>query len=1246
MNKKKPENAFLAKLLISATVLSCLTPVSAQEGNSPQGQNDETGTRFSLPAAGTLETGPAAGRAATGKAATGSARTAGALPAMPAYGQTKSVDAHSQQAGTPAVTQSTARGARTVGSSPVPVPAVAAVTTGQAAARQATMVNGLKVLVLENHEFPVVSVLVWYKVGSRDEAAGGTGLSHMVEHLMFQEVGQFKPQEMGSAIARVGGQFNGYTSDDFTTFFETLPAAKLEMALKIEADRMYRTRFSAGEIKKEVVSISAELDNEAKDPVALVSKEVRAAMFTKHPYHNPIIGKRSDLEALTAEHAKAFYEKYFTPANATLVLAGDLNWKTTMPLVAKYFGTTVKPQPVNRPPVSEPPQHAERKVSCKYAGNRDVLQVAYRAPAMESADAPAMVVLERLLNGGSAGRLKTKLIDSRVCASAQASYDIKKESGLFSITCNALPGMIGAQARMLENVDFLTFQLKDKAPGELELRRAKNQAEFSYFAECDGPYRAGFHLGYFECLDKWQNSYTWADKIRAVTSADINRVAKKYLVAESRVVGWISGTQVPKPKTDKASGAGNIKERRNFISSKPFEHLQVAAFQNADEVKGWAPANKAIKTAQANETKEVKASAPAGDGKETASASDEKETASVSDKKEAAPASDKKEAAPASDKKETTTAGDKKETTTASGTKATVSGTKDTAKGKPATKTKEKKSGIPAVIHDIPSALGNVVTGNIPGAVGNVGSAIINLPGAIGNIGTAVGGTATALGKQIVNLKPAENEYASHHFLKNGVHLVVYPSKISPVVQICGSLQAGEAYSPRNKPGYSLLAASFLNQGSIDHNRQQMIAAQDDLGIAPAQMLKFESNDETIDFSARCLSRDLSAELNLLAETLVKPDLLDDGTIDKAQQDALAVLKRSEESPSQKADRILLTGLLDENSPFLPADPSDTSRTITTADLSQAQKFFSTHVVPGATTIAFIGDCNPAEVFALAEKAFADWEGKGSHAQAHAKMRGQRVLRSTIPIKESKKTSVCFGQIMPLTRSHPEYGSLLLADSILVNHPMFSRFEKALSKNPALESAIAGGDMHAKLEPVSNLTCWSLSLSLDPSAVANSIRTIRGELKQIARSGVAADEFTEAKRYLLGCLPVRTQSTLGSIGNYLMDSLKHGDGVNGYAFQMASIKAATLESVNKVIRNTFKPGESVLVIAGGAQSIKAGRSPAASEPAPSDRENGTVPAVAAPTATDNSAAAAGESGKTKPTAASGPKAPVVPEAKP
>lgn len=1136
-----------------------IAPVLSQSPSETDAAHGEESNalmpRFSLPSAGALPVSPQNSEADEGsKPRTNSSSNSSSSQ----VNSSKSSDAPSATKPAAKTTETsttiqTTRGASVAITTPDAVPLATIYRGTQTVPQEIVLPNGLKVLILENHEFPMVSTLVWYRVGSRDEAKGATGLNHMVEHLMFQEVGQFKPGEIGSTIARLGGQFNGYTSDDFTTFFETLPSSRLELALKIEAERMSHTVFSDAEVRAEVANIRKEFENEAKDPAALISKEVRAVMFSQHPYHNPTIGWKTDVDGLTVEHARDFYQKYFRPNNATLIISGDVNGKSAMALVNKYFGKIASsPKLPAHTSVAEPVLKAEKRISVKYSGNKEVAQFAYRAPAMDDADAPAMVVLERLLNGGMNGRLRSKLVDSKLCTYSQASYEIKKDPGLFTITCTATPATANAQAKIVEGVDALVAQLRDRPPSEAELRRARNQAEFAYFSECDGPYRAGFHLGYFESLDKWQSAYTWAERLKSVSAADVVRVAQKYLGNDTRVVGWIAGSAAPKPTVTKQAASSDPQEKE-----KEKETPKAAPKQNdhrrlTGSVKRPAHASARIIAHSHSRGRGVLDSSRKSRFKHIAkSPSRDLQHVRVSAFKES-------DEAPAS----------------------------KSAKKPAAT----SKMSLPPVIRNLPEAIGNAVTGNIPGTVGSVGSAIIGIPEAIGGIGNAVGNTASAIGKGLANLKgETQDERIIKRTLKNGVELLILPSRISPVVHIAGSIQAGEAYAPRNRAGLSLISTSILNQGSSKRNKIQYVSAQDDWGISSAHMLKWDSAIETIDFSARCLSRDLDQELDLIGESLSSPQL-DDAGLEKAKAEASFLVKRNEEGGNQKVERVVLQNLLDDNSPYCPRDPGEKLKAISQCSLADLQKFFAAHVVPGAMTLVLVGDVDPEQAAGQVERALARWNGKSSHAELHAKIRAQRILRASLPVKDSKKGSLCFSQILPISEAHPDFGSLLIADGVLVNHPMISRFEQALSRNPALEAAINNGEFSVELSPVSSLSSWSLNLAVEPNAVSNAARTIKTELRKFSREGITPEEFAETKRYLQGLIPVRHQSTLGAIADDIVESAEHSDTAYGYTAKMASLKNSSLESVNRLIKTVFRPDQATVVIAGAGHSIKSVRS--------------------------------------------------------
>ncbi|MBC7997934.1 MAG: insulinase family protein, partial [Leptolyngbya sp.] len=316
--------------------------------------------------------------------------------------------------------------ATSAASNPVAVPQAVAPPVrqkGPPQPKEYLLPNGLRIVLVEEHSLPVVSCLMWYRVGARNERAGSTGLSHMVEHMLFEEVGPFRKGEIGATIVRNGGQFNGFTSDDFTAFFETLHPSKLDLALRIESVRMQSARFTKPAVQAEVANINKEFEEEQSDPAALLTSEVRCVSFLHHPYGSPTRGWRVDVDGLTAEDAKGFYDRFYVPNNASLVLVGDFSSANALLLIKKHFAAIPKSvTPIPQIRAHEPEQHAERRVIMRYPGKTELLQIAYHAPSISDQDSAAMAVLEKLMNANFTGRLKTRLMETKICTGATSQF--------------------------------------------------------------------------------------------------------------------------------------------------------------------------------------------------------------------------------------------------------------------------------------------------------------------------------------------------------------------------------------------------------------------------------------------------------------------------------------------------------------------------------------------------------------------------------------------------------------------------------------------------------------------------------------------------------------------------------------------------------------------------------------------------------------------------------------------------------
>lgn len=965
----------------------------------------------------------------------------------------------------------------------LPLPAQCEIDgAGAPQVKEIVLENGLKVLLFEEHSFPVFSSMVFYKVGSRNENLGETGLSHLVEHLLFQKVSGLRKGEIGALIARNGGMFNGFTSDDFTVFFETMAPSKLELALRLESARMKGSGFSADDVSQEIKRIEKELEQEAKDQVNLLVKEVRSAAFTRHPYKNPTIGWPSDVQKLTFDDAKRHYKQFYQPGNATLVIVGDFDSSKAGELVKKYFGTLAKgdaPPPVR---VTEPPQHAEKRIYMKYGGASDVVSLAYHVPGFADADTAALAVLEKVLYSGVGGRLRSKLIDGKLCSTLRSAFEVKRDPSLFAVTLQGAGGI--SASKVLEGFDSALEQVKAGAISDSELRRAKNHAEFQLLVERDGPYRLAFHLGFFDGLDNWQAAYNWQNRIKAVTAQDVQRVAKRYFSSENRVVGILAGA--------------------------------------------------AAKSAPKPEPKEK-------ESKENKDSKDSKDSKSSKENKDAKAKNDKSEK-------------DKKSESTKQSEKS-----KQSEKNKQSDKNKQakKKASLTDLIGDLCAYKDDD--------------------------GSAVGAPSRLLAQ---NAKEASStrDNIKRGKLRNGMNIAVLETKVSPVVQIAGAVKAGEAYEPVGKRGVSSLLASLMNEGSVGMNRSQAVTKQDELGLAPSTMVKFDSGPQWISFQAKCLSRDAGSILSIMAGQLLEPQLNEE-SFESAKARAAEKVKHQENTVEQRVDRALLQGLIAPNTSFYPMEPVDKARFIGNLKLADAKEFHAAAVKPDAATLVFVGDISLEQAVSLGEKYFGSWSGKSAAKKVSVQPNPKRLLKNSIIIEKRTDSMITLGKLIDTGAGAPDYPLLLLSDCALTSHPIFSRFAQKISGESSLMSSLSLEDLSSDVESLPGTTLWTIELPVVANNLPAVFRNIEGELKRFSKQGVSESELAEAKLFMYGGLPVRWMSNSHLAARTILETLVLSNQPNPLPELTAGIKAVSLEGLNKFIKEKFKPERASLVVAGTKQTI-------------------------------------------------------------
>jgi len=404
-----------------------------------------------------------------------------------------------------------------------------------------TLPNGLKVLVLENHKAPVATFHVFYKVGSRNEQIGKTGLAHLLEHLMFRGTKKYKPEEIDEIIQENGGDLNAMTSEDYTEYFENINRDHLDVPINLEADRMANFDPKGFDAEKAVVEEERRMRTD-DSPADALDELSHAQAYIEYPYHWPTIGWMHDVEGLTLDDALAFHAIYYSPQNALIVTVGDFDADKVMKQISEQFGS-IKNGPT-APPFDqiEPPQEGERHVVLRHAANLPSLEESFHVPNLQSPDAYALEVLSEVLADGKSSRLyKDLVIEKRLVVGTSAGSNMLSFGPpLFTFSAQMRPGV--KTEEVLTEVDGQIKQLQDKLVSADELQKAKNleQAEFVYGQ--DSIFNEAMQLGVYELLGNYKLIDQYLPAIDKVTAADVQRVAQKYLVKDNRTVAILEPT--------------------------------------------------------------------------------------------------------------------------------------------------------------------------------------------------------------------------------------------------------------------------------------------------------------------------------------------------------------------------------------------------------------------------------------------------------------------------------------------------------------------------------------------------------------------------------------------------------------------------------------------------------------------------------------------------------------------------------
>ena len=416
--------------------------------------------------------------------------------------------------------------------------------------------NGLQVLLMTNNKAPVVTLQVWYKVGSRNEPYGQSGLAHLTEHLMFRGTKKYGPKQYSRIIQKNGGQDNAFTSRDYTVYYENLSSDRLAIALDLEADRMTGLVVDEDKFLTERKVVQEERRLRIKDdPSASLFEEVIGTAFKSHPYKRPITGWMEDLDRLTHSDFLSFYRTYYQPANATLVVAGQFDKNTLLPMLEKTFGQVSNGKGGASLEIKEPLQEADKRIILRREVQLPYVVMAFHVPSFPHPDSFPLRVMSQIMAGGKSSRMYQKMVyQEQKALFVGADYSFQsKDPFLFFFYAQAMPGHTPEQieGRLSQELE----EWEKNPPSQEEIERAKNQIEAGFIFAQDSIFYQANLLGKYQTLGTWKDLNTFLPGIRAVQQSDLQRVYQTYFQAKNKTIGVL----IPVASDQKNTGPSDQK---------------------------------------------------------------------------------------------------------------------------------------------------------------------------------------------------------------------------------------------------------------------------------------------------------------------------------------------------------------------------------------------------------------------------------------------------------------------------------------------------------------------------------------------------------------------------------------------------------------------------------------------------------------------------------------------------------------
>ena len=437
--------------------------------------------------------------------------------------------------------------------------------------RKITLDNGLNVIVQEEHTAPLASVWCWYKVGSKDEQPGLTGVSHWVEHMNFKGTANIPRDQVKGIIEQFGGSWNGYTFVDQTTYLETATRDALDRMLFIEAERMASCLYHPDDCESERTVIISELQGGENDPDQLLDQELTATAFKAHSYRHPTIGWISDLESMSRDDLYGYYRRYYVPNNATLVVVGDVDTDGALRRVEHYFGSIPAGPLASRPHTVEPVQTGERRLTIRRAGTTAYLKFGYHAPALTDPAFFPILVLDAILTGAKglnlwssfrvpppqrSARLYRALVERGLASSVSGSLLPTEQPFLYTVSVTTTDGVPpgAVESALLDELD----RVRREGITDAELARAKAQLRARLVFESDSVTNIAHQLGYFDTIATVDLFGTLPARIAAVTVDEVGAAARTMLSDANRTVGWFEPLPLDRPAAERSTAKSQL----------------------------------------------------------------------------------------------------------------------------------------------------------------------------------------------------------------------------------------------------------------------------------------------------------------------------------------------------------------------------------------------------------------------------------------------------------------------------------------------------------------------------------------------------------------------------------------------------------------------------------------------------------------------------------------------------------------